>query len=331
MKMLELKQIWQNIKDYKIVRKKKDIDFIYASSSINVRENRSNLRETIARISASESYNDAMRIFGESGLDDGSGDFMSSIDKQSAELCDFLRKATDDNSKPIISYMNAGQEVMAVKIAVKTYVFAENGGESDNPEQSRLMAMASKGDFSELENKELADAALDALTQASESRDPQIVDIILDKTLYEYRRGIAKSSGIKYLSDVCKNDIDIKNLCTAFRLKRRKAIPEDVSVFVYEGGEIPVSAICDFVNEAERYAEALDKTEFGAIALKLYKEGNSPASCEKALEDRYYQKLAKVKDDIYGSGKVVAYAILYEKWLCDLRMLLTAKKVGKTV
>ena len=67
------------------------------------------------------------------------------------------------------------------------------------------------------------------------------------------------------------------------------------------------------------------------IALELADKKASPSECEKALEEKYYAGLMKVKDDIFGSGKVVAYAILYEKWLCDLRLLLTAKKVGKTI
>lgn len=316
----------------KRVRKKKDIDFIFASSSINVRENRSKLRETISRVAAAENYQDAMKIFSESGLDDGSGDFMSSLAKQSDGLYDFLREVTDQNSEPIIAYMNASQEVLELKTAVKTYVFADE--KPSLPADSRAAeyaSMAAKGDFSKLGSDILATAAERALTEASESRDPQTVDIILDSALYEYRRDIAASSGIEYLSTVFKNDVDIKNLCTAFRLKRRKSLPEDLTRFFYDGGNIAASDVLLFVTEPEKAEKALKTSEYGAIALELSETDASPSRCEKALEDKYYAGLAKVKDDIFGSGKVVAYAILYEKWLCDLRMLLTAKKVGRAI
>ena len=112
----------------KNIRKKKDIDFIFASSSINVRENRSTLNETIKRVSAAESYSEAMKIFSESGLDDGSGDFMSSLDRQSVLLYEFLREVTDENSQPIIAYMNASREVMELKTAIKSYVFSVERG-----------------------------------------------------------------------------------------------------------------------------------------------------------------------------------------------------------
>ena len=86
-----------------------------------------------------------------------------------------------------------------------------------------------------------------------------------------------------------------------------------------------------FVKEPEKAKNALGATEYGTLALELADKKASPSECEKALEEKYYAGLMKVKDDIFGSGKVVAYAILYEKWLCDLRLLLTAKKVGKTI
>jgi len=316
----------------KRVRKKKDIDFIFASSSINVRENRSKLRETISRVAAADNYQDAMKIFSESGLDDGSGDFMSSLDKQSDGLYDFLREVTDQNSEPIIAYMNASQEVLELKTAVKTYVFADE--KPSLPADSRAAeyaSMAAKGDLSKLGSDILKSAAEKALTEASESRDPQTVDIILDSALYEYRRDIAMNSGIEYLCTVFKNDVDIKNLCTAFRLKRRRSLPEDLTRFFYDGGNIAASDVLLFVTEPEKAEKALKASEYGAIALELSESEASPSRCEKALEDKYYAGLAKVKDDIFGSGKVVAYAILYEKWLCDLRMLLTAKKVGRAI
>lgn len=315
----------------KRVRKKKDIDFIFASSSINVRENRSPLRDTISRVAAAETYADAMKVFTESGLDDGSGDFMSSLDKQSEGLYDFLREVTDSNSEPIISYMNARQEVLELKTAVKTHVFAEEKPAASGERAAAYAAMAAKNDFSGLGNSVLADAAGKALVEASESRDPQTVDLVLDRALYEYRRDIASNSGIDYLSTVCKNDVDIKNLCTAFRLRRRKAVPEDISAFFYDGGDISVDVLTGFVNDPESVRDALKTTEYGAVALELASEAASPSKCEKTLEEKYYAGLAKVKDDIFGSGKVVAYAILYEKWLCDLRLLLTAKKVGKVI
>ena len=135
----------------------------------------------------------------------------------------------------------------------------------------------------------------------------------------------------KYLSTVCKNDADIKNLCTAFRLKRRKALPENAENFFYDGGAISVPDLMLFVKEPEKAKKALSATEYGTLALELADKKASPSECERALEEKYYAGLMKVKDDIFGSGKVVAYAILYEKWLCDLRLLLTAKKVGKTI
>ena len=315
----------------KRVRKKKDIDFIFASSSINVRENRSPLRDTISRVTAAETYAEAMKIFCESGLDDGSGDFMSSLDKQSEGLYDFLKEVTDSNSEPIISYMNARQEVLELKTAVKTQVFAEEKPVTGGERAAKYSAMAAKGDFSGLESGILAEAAEKALVEASGSRDPQAVDLILDRALYEYRRDISSQSGIDYLSTVCKNDVDIKNLCTAFRLRRRKSVPEDISAFFYDGGAIRTEALAEFVKEPEAAAEALKTSDYGAVALKLASEDAAPSECEKVLEEKYYAELAKVKDDIFGSGKVVAYAILYEKWLCDLRLLLTAKKVGKAI
>ena len=315
----------------KKVRKKKDIDFIFASSSINVRENRSPLRDTISRVAAAETYADAMKIFTESGLDDGSGDFMTSLDRQSDDMYSFIREVTDSNSEPIIAYMNARKEVLELKTAVKTQVFAEEKPTPTGEREALLASMAAKGDFSKLEAEALADAAKKALTEASASRDPQTVDLILDRALYEYRRDIAGTSGIEYLSTVCKNDADIKNLCTAFRLKRRKALPENAENFFYDGGAISVPDLMLFVKEPEKAKKALSATEYGTLALELADKKASPSECEKALEEKYYAGLMKVKDDIFGSGKVVAYAILYEKWLCDLRLLLTAKKVGKTI
>ncbi len=315
----------------KNIRKKKDIDFIFASSSINVRENRSTLNETIKRVSTAESYSEAMKIFSESGLDDGSGDFMSSLDRQSALLYEFLREVTDQNSQPIIAYMNASREVMELKTAIKSYVFSVESNAEKTDRERQLDAMVAKCDFSGLGCNMLETAASDALKEASESRDPQVVDTVLDSALYAYRKDISENSGIPFLETVCKNDIDIKNICTAFRLKRRKSLPEDIGRFIYEGGDIKKSDIIGFINESGDFQNAFKQSEYGVIALTLSKESLSPQTVEKALEDKYFEELTKVKNDIFGSGKVVAYAILYEKWLSDLRIMLTAKKVGRAI
>ena len=136
----------------KKVRKKKDIDFIFASSSINVRENRPPLRDTISRVAAAETYADAMKIFTESGLDDGSGDFMTSLDRQSDDMYAFLREVTDSNSEPIIAYMNARKEVLELKTAVKTQVFAEEKPTPTGEREALLASMAASSPRSERSN-----------------------------------------------------------------------------------------------------------------------------------------------------------------------------------
>ncbi|MEG1742964.1 MAG: V-type ATPase subunit [Clostridia bacterium] len=312
-----------------ILKRKKDVDFIFASSSVNVRNNKCPLSDTIEKALVADDYNAAMRVFYESGLALEGEDFTTALDKKTDELYDFLNEIGGSDCAPIISFLKIKHDVLILKSAIKSFVFNQiQLDETPTDFSVAVDAMVRDNNFSPLLNPVLITAAEKALEDSTSSQDPQTIDFILDKALFECRSEIAENSGIKYLLKLNQADIDTKNLCAIFRIKRLGISVFTAKELLYQGGNIKPDDILLLLSEPEKSIYALRKTAYGDIYKELIEASASPSECEIAFNRFYFNLLETAQNITYGAEKVIAYAVLYEKKVRDLRMILTGKKVG---
>lgn len=311
----------------KFQKNKQDIDFIYASSAVNVRDNKQNLNELIEKVMVADDYASAFAFFVQSGIGSEDEDFSTSLDRKSAELYEFLAEVTDQSSEPIISYLRVGYTALVLKSAIKSHIFGGASGDKSDFERS-VDAMVRENSFSALGSESLAVAAESALTQASASRDPQVVDTLIDSASFTVKNELAANSGIPYLRDISAMEIDITNINTVFRLKRLGVSPLAADSFVYEGGNIKKEDVILLLFDKEKAVYRIRKSMLGETVKELTEDDAAPSVCETTLNRLYYDKLKASANIPYGAEKVIAYALLYEKQIRDLRIILTGKKVG---
>ena len=133
----------------------------------------------------------------------------------------------------------------------------------------------------------------DAITEASEAyaktKNPQLIDIILDKACYADMLACAQSSGSEYLLSAVKTKIDISNILLCDRVMRMQGEYTREAVFnmaFIEGGDISRDTLTDMLSLTRHdLADKLANTKYYLISRVLFDEKSTLWMLEKAADD----------------------------------------------
>jgi len=169
-----------------------------------------------------------------------------------------------------------------------------------------------------------------AVSTFSATGDPQDIDLIIDKGIYEYAMEIAINSKYDYLVEYVKFNIDITNLKTFIRIKaQEKSIEFLDKVFIY-GGTLEYSLFLSFINESlERFSEKLSYTSFSKWSdqgISEYIRNGDLGSIDRYGDNYIIDHIKKSKFISLGAEPIVAYIIARENEIRALRIILTGKK-----
>jgi V/A-type H+-transporting ATPase subunit C len=167
--------------------------------------------------------------------------------------------------------------------------------------------MLRRRDFTQM-TVEMRAAVDEAIELFAKSRDPQEIDIRLDKACYKDMLTDAEESGNDFLKEYVMQLIDMLNVDSFVRLKEVGKPRSFYKRVFLEGGNLDENSI-------EQRAQAL-VNEVGVSGV------------EKALDNK---KMEYVKDALYvpfGIEPVVGYLQAKETEVMNLRMILTGKISG---
>ncbi len=163
-------------------------------------------------------------------------------------------------------------------------------------------------------------------------KDPGMLDIILDKSFFEYRSDRVLESGNLFISALHKIEIDLVNIKTLIRTKWAKVDKRRFSFGLIDGGFIPSKELLAIYDETgESVWEYFKYTPYS----HLLSEGAPPV-----FEKGSFLKLEKFCDDVFidfsrhskylafGVEPVVTYFYAKENEFKILRMLFTASIYG---
>ena len=175
-------------------------------------------------------------------------------------------------------------------------------------------------------------AVIDAVDTYGRSKDPQVIDVILDKACYAQMLENVKESKTEYLENVVKTKIDALNLSTFMRLKHlSKPWAVFKGVFV-DGGNIDLQF---FINNYEetysRIAEHLEPYGFTEAVAEGGKELNDKKSFslfEKQRDNYVMDQISKAKYMSFGIEPIEGYWCAKERELDNLKIALTGNLYG---
>lgn len=174
----------------------------------------------------------------------------------------------------------------------------------------------------------MKEAVLEVYDVFSRTRDPQAIDLILDKALYNQFYYDLKSINNEFIGELADIIVDTTNIKMYVRARALNRSLAFVRSILLDGGKIDKALyfnnhdklVNDFIND-------LVKTELGAEVikgLKLNESGNIQA-IEKALDDYLMKYMHRAKLVTIGIEPFIAFLFAKETEIKNVRIILTGK------
>ena len=177
----------------------------------------------------------------------------------------------------------------------------------------------------------LAEAAEEGREVLHTTRDPQLMEIVLDRWYYRELLETAEKAQSDFLLGYVRLVIDSANLRALVRSLRMGKSSQFLAPVLVEGGEIPTEEILAVSAEggtglAERWASTPlgQAAESGAEALK----GGALTEFEKRCDDAVSAYLSDARFIPFGEEPVLAYLAAREAEFTNLRILLLGRSMG---
>lgn len=193
-----------------------------------------------------------------------------------------------------------------------------------NPE--RLLGYITERKYKELPEI-LAEAVEESLDAFSRTRDPQVIDFILDKASYRNMLVDADDYGDPFLVELVQRLVDVANVRVFIRAKLLGQSAEFIGKVLINGGSIPDDSLKKLREQSlEDFLQTLKTYRLEKLSLKLMKvfeEKKGISEAEKILDDYIIEFLKPSKYVTLGIEPVIAYLFLKETEIKNARLILT--------
>ncbi len=175
-------------------------------------------------------------------------------------------------------------------------------------------------------------AVEEAIADFYHTRDPQAVELVLDRACYGRMRQMADSFRHRFLTDLLSGTVDLLNMNILLRLKKLEKDAEFAGKALLPGGNVPVEALLKKLgNSPEELIGLLGDTPAGGVAekaLKDHKTEGMPIEPERMLGIFRRLFIQRSRHMISGLEPLVGYLLAKEAELRNLRILMAGKAGG---
>lgn len=193
---------------------------------------------------------------------------------------------------------------------------------------SSIVAMVRDESYRDLP-KVLKVAVEKATSDFKNNKDPQGLDITLDKAMYAYMLEKAQSSGYSYMTDVVKLLIDITNIKSFIRINIQDRGREFFSRVAIPGGNLDLDIMASSIGEAiENFPSRIYHTDYyGWVneAVEEYHKTGNIGCIEKSADDYLMKVMKRAKLISFGPEPIVSYIYAVENEVRLVRIILTGK------
>lgn len=234
--------------------------------------------------------------------------------------------------KEVVKIMSLKYDYHNVKVLLKEKVLGKDLssmliklGNLDLQEIKRKI----DGDNLKSLNGILGKGVQEAMKVFEETKDPQKIDIIIDKYMYKELVEIKNSLNYKFIDNLVKAMIDSTNIRTLLRIKKQNKGRDFAQEVIVDGGAIESSKLTALLNESpENIMSKLQST----IYSDLIKEGfegyiaTESASLLEKLSDNYIMELMKDSKLVtFGPEKILSYIYAKETEIKVIRIIMVGK------
>jgi V/A-type H+/Na+-transporting ATPase subunit C len=184
------------------------------------------------------------------------------------------------------------------------------------------------GEFKAL-NPLMREAVEAVETNFAVNRDPQSIDIILDKYMYKDMLQRALSTEIDFIIEYVKVSIDITNIKTMLRVKKQNKDSKFLEDILIEGGTIDISTFVYGLNESlENFINSVSRSPYTKALTSILEEYNSTgnfSSLEVIFDNYIINKARSAKMVNFGPEPLVAFILAKENEIKIVRIIMVGK------
>lgn len=161
------------------------------------------------------------------------------------------------------------------------------------------------------------------------TKDPQRIDIILDKYMYKEMHEIANELGDSYTIEYVKKNIDLTNILTFLRLKKQKKDREFLKTVILRRGSIDVDIYENYYNDSvDNFVNRISHTDYYDIlsaGLEEYNKSGKLSTIEMLRDNFIMNYIKNAKYISFGIEPLIAYVYAKENEIKAIRIIMVGK------
>ena len=235
-------------------------------------------------------------------------------------------------SKELIDIMGIKYDYHNIKVILKGMFLNKDLSELLIPvgviEPSKLKSSIENRNLNELKNA-MAKAVEEAIKDFEDKKDPQRIDVILDKYMFEEMKIIAKNLKDAFVEKYVKALIDLTNVKTLLRVKKQNKGRDFLLSVAIDGGSIDKEALALLLNDAvDNIPSKLGHTNYVDVlkeGVENYSTTGSAGLLEKLVDNYIMDMMKGAKFIPFGVEPVLAYIYAKETEIKVIRIIMVGK------
>lgn len=324
------------------MKKFKDTDYLHVSVRLRAIAHKTAVdKDTLVKIVDSGSVDTAVRILEEKGISLSSA-IGSGSDGLLKRLDTALTEELNRSYSLVTSIIGASELVTLLKVRydfqnLKALIKAEMLGISPDSmlvDSGNISLKALKDGFRERDKKlldgALAEVSEKAVGEASETGDPQRIDLIADNACFEYIMSRSKKSGFDFLSEYFNAKADLTNIMIFIRCRRMGKEAEFFSsALLPYAGAVKLEKLKEYYSRpTEDFYEMLSSTPYRKVFEGFDSENISVGAMESNITDHLNELVHKMNSVAFGPQVVVGFLLAKENEVSNIRIALSAVASG---
>lgn len=315
-------------------------EYMYCSARIRAMEGSLVSLDKMRAVADSSTFSESINKISEYGVElvyseDGEVDAEESLQKIYTDACEFINSHVPHPEQ--LEFLRYPYDCNNLKAAIKCYF---RGISPDSmlydcgvcPADSAVAAV--KGEAAGYP-KFMSAAVSEAIESYSKTKNPQNIDVIMDRACYKDMLECARASGCEFFVKLVRTKIDLTNIISCIRLIRMRMGRAGYALLesaILEGGTYSKKFFCECYEGGEdKLCESLAFSDYGKFISFILENRDRLSLIEKFSDDVYMEIAREAKNIAFGPEVAAGYLIAVEYQIKNLRIILSAKLTGKSV
>ncbi|NFN17213.1 V-type ATP synthase subunit C [Clostridium botulinum] len=234
--------------------------------------------------------------------------------------------------KSLVDLMSIKYDYQNIKVILKgiflkkdlSYLLIDVG----TIEASKLKYLVENNDLRDLPQI-MREAVEESKDKFENTKDPQVLDIILDKYMFEQLVQIKNEIKDNFVNKYVESVIDSTNLKTLLRVKKQNKGREFFTSVIIEGGSLDKDKLLGMLNDAvENISNKLAFTDYNDLiksGIEYYTKTGSVSLLEKLVDNYIMDMMKDAKIIPFGVEPLLAYIYAKETEIKIIRIVMVGK------